>query len=107
MLFYCECGTGSVGRGKMSRPIMLVFLLVILIVTSQFEWRQPLLELDAAPSLSHKHQQIAKREDAVKEKVTLFSWKNSSSCINQSLDFVSFLSAFILGIERFIIFTKL
>ena len=53
----------------MSRPIMLVFLLVILIVTSQFEWRQPLLELDAAPSLSHKHQQIAKREDAVKEKV--------------------------------------
>lgn len=66
---YYECGTGFVGRGKMSRPIMLVFLLVILIVTSQFEWRQPLLELDAAPSLSHKHQQIAKREDAVKEKV--------------------------------------
>lgn len=48
---------------------MLVFLLVILIVTSQFEWRQPLLELDAAPSLSQKHQQIAKREEAVKEKV--------------------------------------
>ncbi|CAN7114636.1 unnamed protein product [Brassica rapa subsp. narinosa] len=71
MLFYCECGTGFVGRGKMSRPIMLVFLLVILIVTSQFEWRQPLLELDAAPSLSHKHQQIAKREDAVKEKIIL------------------------------------
>ena len=115
VVFYCECGTGSVGRGKMSRPIMLVFLLVILIVTSQFEWRQPLLELDAAPSLSQKHQQIAKREDAVKEKVSLFSWKNSSSCIcitehfwiNQSLDFLSFLSAFILGIERFIIFTKL
>ncbi|KAJ4910898.1 hypothetical protein Rs2_05527 [Raphanus sativus] len=55
----------------MSRPIMIVFLLVILIVTSQFEWRQPLLELDAAPSLSHKHQQIAKREDAVKEKIIL------------------------------------
>ncbi|ESQ42186.1 hypothetical protein EUTSA_v10015076mg [Eutrema salsugineum] len=55
----------------MSRPIMLVFLLVILIVTSQFEWRQPLLELDAAPSLSQKHQQIAKREDAVKEKIIL------------------------------------
>ncbi|CAH8271851.1 unnamed protein product [Arabidopsis lyrata] len=55
----------------MSRPIMLVFLLVILIVTSQFEWRQPLLELDAAPSLSQKHQQIAKREEAVKEKIIL------------------------------------
>nr|VDC86098.1 unnamed protein product [Brassica rapa] len=61
----------------MSRPIMIVFLLVILIVTSQFEWRQPLLELDAASSLSQKHQQIAKREEAVKEK------KNNidSSCL--------------------------
>ncbi|CAN6840632.1 unnamed protein product [Brassica oleracea var. botrytis] len=55
----------------MSRPIMIVFLLVILIVTSQFEWRQPLLELDAAPSLSLKHQQLAKREEAVKEKIIL------------------------------------
>lgn len=52
---------------------MIVFLLVILIVTSQFEWRQPLLELDAAPSLSLKHQQIAKREEAVKEKVLIDS----------------------------------
>ncbi|CAF1889290.1 hypothetical protein HID58_045703 [Brassica napus] len=55
----------------MSRPTMIVFLLVILIVTSQFEWRQPLLELDAAPSLSLKHQQLAKREEAVKEKIIL------------------------------------
>lgn len=53
----------------MSRPILLVFLLVILIVTSQFEWRQPLLELDAAPTLSQKLHQISKREEAVKEKV--------------------------------------
>lgn len=52
---------------------MIVFLLVILIVTSQFEWRQPLLELDAASSLSQKHQQIAKREEAVKEKVLIDS----------------------------------
>ncbi|CAH2072185.1 unnamed protein product [Thlaspi arvense] len=55
----------------MSRPVMLVFLLVILIVTSQFEWRQPLVELDAAPSLNQKHQQIAKKEEAVKEKIIL------------------------------------
>lgn len=69
----CEFGFwnrfSSKEQKKMSRPILLVFLLVILIVTSQFEWRQPLLELDAAPSLSQKHQQIAKREEAVKEKV--------------------------------------
>lgn len=56
----------------MSRPILLVFLLVILIVTSQFEWRQPLVELDAAPSLSQKQHQIAKKEEAVKEKVPRF-----------------------------------
>ncbi|KAG2300339.1 hypothetical protein Bca4012_011937 [Brassica carinata] len=55
----------------MSRPIMIVFLLVILMVTSQFEWRQPLLELDAAPNFSQKHQQVAKREEAVKEKIIL------------------------------------
>ncbi|CAH8362351.1 unnamed protein product [Eruca vesicaria subsp. sativa] len=55
----------------MSRPVMIVFLLVLLIITSQFEWRQPLLELDAAPSLSRKHQQVAKREEAVKEKIIL------------------------------------
>ncbi|KAG2300996.1 hypothetical protein Bca52824_037468 [Brassica carinata] len=42
----------------MSRPIMIVFLLVILI-------------LDAAPNLSQKHQQVAKREEAVKEKIIL------------------------------------
>ncbi|VVB16847.1 unnamed protein product [Arabis nemorensis] len=56
----------------MSRPILLVFLLVILIVTSQFEWRQqPLVELDAAPTLAHKQHQIAKKEEAVKEKIIL------------------------------------
>ncbi|EOA11940.1 hypothetical protein CARUB_v100165421mg, partial [Capsella rubella] len=52
----------------MSKPILLVCLLVILIVTSQFEWRQPLVELDTATSLSQKQQQISDREEAVKEK---------------------------------------
>ncbi|KAL1199197.1 hypothetical protein V5N11_005554 [Cardamine amara subsp. amara] len=55
----------------MSRPILVVFLLVILIVTCQFEWRQPLVELDAAPSLSQKHKLISMREEAVKEKIIL------------------------------------
>ncbi|WZY81768.1 hypothetical protein YC2023_028152 [Brassica napus] len=38
-------------------------------------WRRTrlLLELDAAPSLSQKHQQIAKREGAVKEKIIVYS----------------------------------
>ncbi|KAG7627325.1 NAC domain [Arabidopsis thaliana x Arabidopsis arenosa] len=52
----------------MSKPVLLVCLLVILIVTSQFEWRQPLVELDTATSSSQKQQQISDREEAVKEK---------------------------------------
>lgn len=55
----------------MSKPILLVGLLVILIVTSQFEWRQPLVELDTATSSSQKQQQISDREEAVKEKVLI------------------------------------
>lgn len=58
----------------MSKPILLVFLLVILIVTSQFEWRQPpLVDLDSATSLSQKQQQISDREEAVKEKVLILN----------------------------------
>ncbi|KAF2610172.1 hypothetical protein F2Q70_00011561 [Brassica cretica] len=53
----------------MSKPIMLVCLLVILIVTSQFEWRQPLVDLDAPTTISQKQQKISDREESVKEKV--------------------------------------
>lgn len=54
----------------MSRPVLLVFLLVILIITSQFEWKQQLVpDLDATPSISQKPSQSSKREEAVKEKV--------------------------------------
>lgn len=70
-------GTGVLERRRkaknisMSKPILLVFLLVILIVTSQFEWRQPLVEPDAAAtsSSSQKQKRISDREEAVKEKV--------------------------------------
>lgn len=55
----------------MSRPVLLVFLLIVLIITSQFEWRQPLVvDLDATPSISQKQNKISDREEAVKEKVT-------------------------------------
>lgn len=50
--------------------MLLVFLFVILIITSQFEWKQQLVpEVDTAAS-SQKQQQISTREEAVKEKVT-------------------------------------
>ncbi|XP_039014212.1 uncharacterized protein LOC120144141 [Hibiscus syriacus] len=56
----------------MSRPMLLVFLFIMLIITSQFEWRQPLVvDTDMAPIASQKHQQVSRREEAVKEKIIL------------------------------------
>ncbi|KAK8683331.1 hypothetical protein V6N13_039395 [Hibiscus sabdariffa] len=55
----------------MSRPMLLVFLFIILIITSQFEWRQPLVDDDTAPSVSQKQQQSSRREEVVKEKIIL------------------------------------
>ncbi|KAL7198389.1 hypothetical protein ACSBR2_020813 [Camellia fascicularis] len=61
----------------MSRPMLLVFLLIILIITSQFEWKQQLVsDIEANPNLSQKQQQISKREEAVKEKIILSQEKN-------------------------------
>ncbi|KAH7541776.1 uncharacterized protein LOC107410200 [Ziziphus jujuba] len=61
----------------MSRPILLAFLLMILIITSQFEWNQQLaIDLDTTPSISQKQQQISNREESVKEKIILSQEKN-------------------------------
>lgn len=58
----------------MSRPMLLVFLLIMLIITSQFEWKQQLvIDLDPTPTISQKQHQISKREEAVKEKVKSLS----------------------------------
>ncbi|KAL8483514.1 hypothetical protein ACS0TY_026271 [Phlomoides rotata] len=53
----------------MSRPLLLVFLLMVLVFTSQFEWRQQLSDMDTNPEESQKLQQIPKREEVVKEKL--------------------------------------
>ena len=51
--------------------MVLVFLLVILIITSQFEWKQQLVnEMEANPSISQKQQHNLRREEIVKEKVS-------------------------------------
>ncbi|KAF8397952.1 hypothetical protein HHK36_016878 [Tetracentron sinense] len=61
----------------MSRPMLLAFLLMILIITSQFEWKQQLVnELEASPSISQKQLHISNREEAVKEKIILSQEKN-------------------------------
>ncbi|OMP01505.1 hypothetical protein CCACVL1_03084 [Corchorus capsularis] len=61
----------------MSRPMLLVFLFLILIITSQFEWRQQIVvDIDTTPSVTQKQQQTSRREDAVKEKIILSQEKN-------------------------------
>ncbi|KAF6169269.1 hypothetical protein GIB67_013699 [Kingdonia uniflora] len=62
----------------MSRPMVLVFLLLILIITSQFEWKQQLAnEIEATPILSQKPQHSSSREEVVKEKLTTKSSKRN------------------------------
>lgn len=82
-MFDCVCvrfgfskGFGKDNRstGIMSRPMILVCLLLILIITSQFEWRQQLVsDMDTNPAESQKQHQISKREEGVKEKVFVAS----------------------------------
>ncbi|KAH0451006.1 hypothetical protein IEQ34_021698 [Dendrobium chrysotoxum] len=61
----------------MSRPIVLVFLLVVLIITSQFEWKQQLVnDMEASSSVSQKPSHLMNREEVVKEKIILSQEKN-------------------------------
>lgn len=61
----------------MSRPIVLVFLLVVLIITSQFEWKQQLVnDMEASPSVSQKQNHLLNRDEVVKEKIILSQEKN-------------------------------
>ncbi|XXG88501.1 hypothetical protein AAC387_Pa12g0697 [Persea americana] len=61
----------------MPRPMLLVFLLLTLIITSQFEWKQQLVsDMESSPTVVQKQQQISKREEVVKEKIILSQEKN-------------------------------
>ncbi|TVU43971.1 hypothetical protein EJB05_03393 [Eragrostis curvula] len=53
----------------MRRPIVLIFLLLVLIITSQVEWKQQIGDTDANPTATRRRQQSLEREDTVKEKV--------------------------------------
>jgi biopolymer transport protein ExbD len=56
----------------MPRPVLLLFLLVILMITSQFEWKQQIPnELESSSDISQKQQQFPVREELVKEKARL------------------------------------
>ncbi|PKI47023.1 uncharacterized protein LOC116207800 [Punica granatum] len=61
----------------MSRPWVLVFLLLLIVFTSQFEWKQQFgNEVEQGPNASQKEQHVSKREEAVKEKIILSQEKN-------------------------------
>ncbi|KAJ4979851.1 hypothetical protein NE237_010631 [Protea cynaroides] len=61
----------------MSRRMVLVFLLLILLITSQFEWKQQLVnDLDISSSIYEKLQQASKGKQVVKEKIILSQEKN-------------------------------
>lgn len=53
--------------------MLLVFLLIVLIITSQFEWKQQLVaDVESNPSISQKQHHISRAEETVKEKVLSF-----------------------------------
>ncbi|KAM0939785.1 hypothetical protein DsansV1_C19g0157091 [Dioscorea sansibarensis] len=61
----------------MSRPMVLVFLLVFLIVTSQLEWKQQLAkELWASSGIFQEQLHIADKEEFFKEKIILSQEKD-------------------------------
>ncbi|GAA0164793.1 hypothetical protein Leryth_012106 [Lithospermum erythrorhizon] len=61
----------------MSRAMLLVSLLIIMIITSQFEWKQQLIsDAESTPAVSQKQLQSSKREEAVKEKIILSQEKS-------------------------------
>ncbi|OIW05884.1 hypothetical protein TanjilG_23670 [Lupinus angustifolius] len=57
--------------------MLLVFLLLIVIFTSQIEWKQQVVvDVDSNSSISQKHQRISKGIETVKEKIILVQEKN-------------------------------
>lgn len=52
-----------------TRPVVLVFLLLVLVITSQFEWKQQIGDAAADPDDARRRHQGLAKEDAVKEKV--------------------------------------
>jgi hypothetical protein len=57
-----------------TRPVVLVVLLLVLVITSQFEWKQHIGDAaDADPAAPRWRQQLLGRDDAVKEKIRVKS----------------------------------
>ncbi|KAG6596595.1 hypothetical protein SDJN03_09775, partial [Cucurbita argyrosperma subsp. sororia] len=61
----------------MSRPWVLVCLLLLIVFSSQLEWRQQYEnELEAGPNATQSEPHVSDREEAVKEKIILSQERN-------------------------------
>ncbi|KAA3472016.1 hyaluronan mediated motility receptor-related family protein [Gossypium australe] len=61
----------------MSRPWLLVFIVFIVMLTSQLEWKQQFgEEIEPTSTVSLKDQSLPKRQEYVKEKIILSQEKN-------------------------------
>ncbi|WOL03508.1 hypothetical protein Cni_G12228 [Canna indica] len=61
----------------LSRPIALVFLLWLIVITSQFEQKQQIvIEAEANPMESRRKQRMLVNEEVVKEKIILSQERN-------------------------------
>ncbi|XP_039036364.1 uncharacterized protein LOC120173189 [Hibiscus syriacus] len=61
----------------MSRPWLLVFVVFLVMFTSQFEWKQEFgEEIEPSPTVSLKDQSVSKRHEYVKEKIILSQERN-------------------------------
>ncbi|XP_058205787.1 uncharacterized protein LOC131319521 isoform X2 [Rhododendron vialii] len=60
----------------MPRPLVLVFFFLLVAFTSQFEWKQRIVNgVEASPRIPQMHRQ-SKREESVKEKIILSQEKS-------------------------------
>ncbi|GLT52287.1 hypothetical protein SLA2020_256350 [Shorea laevis] len=63
----------------MARPWVLVVLLLLIVFTSQFEWKQQLgNEIEASPNNSLKDHYASQHQESVKEKIILSQEKKYS-----------------------------
>eukprot|EP00252_Welwitschia_mirabilis_P001710 TRINITY_DN11635_c0_g1_i1.p1 TRINITY_DN11635_c0_g1~~TRINITY_DN11635_c0_g1_i1.p1 ORF type:complete len:105 (+),score=21.41 TRINITY_DN11635_c0_g1_i1:186-500(+) len=59
----------------MSRPAALVFLFLILILTSQFEWKQQFASESEPDAVVSKEHRVPNNKELVKEQIILFQEK--------------------------------
>ncbi|TVU39818.1 hypothetical protein EJB05_13258, partial [Eragrostis curvula] len=74
-------------RWMNAMPVVLVFLLLVLVITSQFEWKQQIGDAaDADPAAARRRQQLLGRDDAVKEKGLILSQEKNIQQLNQLIE---------------------